>query len=122
MIRLAALVAMVAAGCVAARRAPPVSPLEARYRLAARRVGPATSVGVYRALLRPGLFSRCRMLPHDSLLFALRAPRCGEPRAAVLAAARLLLEVEASPALLRPVLHDGRVVWFDLPAEGSCGL
>jgi hypothetical protein len=93
--------------------APLMGGLEARYRLAARGDAPAAAATrVYRSL---PLFSRCRMLPSDSRLFDRRAAACGAGAATVLGAARLYLEVAADERFLRPVLHEGRLLWFDLP-------
>lgn len=112
-----------ACGCGAAAgvTAAPMGAIEARYRLAARgAVEPAGATRVYRAVLARGLFSRCRMWPNDSRLYDLRAEDCGGWWTAQLAVARLLLEVAASPEVLRPVVVDGEVRWFDLPPAGSC--
>jgi hypothetical protein len=123
--RRARLVAAVvlACGCGApgGRTAAPMPALEARYRVAARGPsGDTATTRLYRSVLSRGLYSRCRMWPSDSRLFDLRAPDCGALWTSVLGAARLLLEVGASPRVLRPVVVDGQVRWFDLPRAGSC--
>jgi hypothetical protein len=110
------LAALAANACAAApTTAPAMSPLEAHHRLAARRAAATVATRAYRSLLARSLFSRCRMLPGDSELYDLRAHRCGTVAAVYLAGARLLLEVAASPAVLPPVVHDGRVRWFHAP-------
>lgn len=100
-----------------------MSSLEARYRLALRGASPpVVATSVYRGLLAQSLFSRCRMVPSDSRLYDLRARRCGTVTTVMTSAARLFLETSASPRFLRATVVDGRVGWFHLPAEGSCGL
>jgi hypothetical protein len=106
---------------------PPMGGLETRYRLVTRRAArvspapPAAATRVYRDFLARSMFSRCRMIPTDSQLFDLRARRCGSVPAAVLGWSRMLLEVEATPATVRPALLDGHLGWFDLPGvEREC--
>jgi hypothetical protein len=108
----------------------PMGALEARWRLrdhggAARRSRETSkrsvaATRIYRNVLSLSLGSKCRMVPSDSRLYDLRARRCGGLLAAYLGIARLLLEVEASPRVLRPTLYGGRVGWFDLPRTGPC--
>ncbi len=128
---LGALVA-VSLGCAGsgAATAPPMSPLEARYRLAVSGAEPlddprtagraareVVATGVYRQVLARSLFSRCKMIPSDSRAFDLRARSCGAPRNVTTATARLLLESAASSRFLRATVHAGRFGWVDLPAS-----
>ena len=112
------------AGCqVAVPAGRPASPLELRYRmrhLPAADRDPGTSTSVYRGVLARSMYSDCRMRPSDSVAYAERLRRCGITRAVFTAAARLLLERAATPAYLRPVRHDGKLRWMDLPAPGTC--
>jgi hypothetical protein len=132
-VRVVAIVAVVAvcavagvggAGCggtIGGAASKPMGALEARWRL--REYGGDRSVAatkIYRNVLSLSLGSKCKMVPSDSRLYDLRARRCGGLLAAYLGIARLLLEVEASPRVLRPTLYGGRVGWFDLPRTGSC--
>jgi hypothetical protein len=100
--------------------AAPMGGLEARYRMAARgpAAAPAAATRVYRSFLARSLYSRCRMWPSDSRWFDARAQRCGAAGTTFRAAARLYLEAAAGPRFLRPVLHDGRLLWLDPP--GAC--
>jgi hypothetical protein len=81
---------------------------------------PETSTSAYRALARNALGSRCRMFPTDSEVYDRRARRCGAVTAAVRGFSRVLLEVAATPEVLRPVVIDGRMRWLDLPPDGEC--
>ena len=123
----AVAVTLAAAGCGAAGPAPArsASALETRWRLARARRAAGPRIGattwVYRHLLGKSLYARCRMVPTDSEAFDQRARRCGALAAAVLGAARLLLETAATPAVLHPVRLDGRLRWLDLVEDGPCG-
>ena len=114
------LLACTACGSAGAA-APMMGGLEARYRLAVRgQVEPVAATRVYRGFLASSLFSRCKMLPTDSQLFDRRARACGGLAATYLGSARLYLEAAADARFLRPVVHDGRLRWFDLPDPESC--
>lgn len=82
---------------------------------ASRRGAPGVSTAIYRDLVARTLYSRCQMYPSDSELYDRRARACGATSAAVLGAARLLLEVEASPEVLPVTFADGRLRWLDAP-------
>jgi hypothetical protein len=120
---LVAVCALSACGGHLGGAAPPLSPLEARYRLALRGAAPpVVATSIYRGLLAQSLFSRCRMIPTDSRFYDLRARRCGSLVTAVTSAARLFLETSASPRYLRATVIEGRVGWVHLPPVSGCGL
>ncbi|HWN69204.1 MAG TPA: hypothetical protein VNM90_16305 [Haliangium sp.] len=53
-------------------------------------------------------------------MFDILIKRCGVVRAVLRSSARLLLERAATPAYLRPVRLDGRLLWLDLPGRRPC--
>jgi putative component of membrane protein insertase Oxa1/YidC/SpoIIIJ protein YidD len=81
---------------------------------------PQTASDIYRALLAPTWGSDCRMLPTDSVYFDEKVRRCGAILGAVAGLARLLLEVEATPAVLVPVPASDRVHWLDSSGSRPC--
>jgi hypothetical protein len=95
--------------------------LEARFVDRHRSVAaPEASTSAYRALASQTLGAHCRMFPSDSQLYDARAKTCGAVPAAALGFARVLLEVEASPEVLPPVVMAGELRWLDQPAPERC--
>jgi hypothetical protein len=116
-----ALLLLAGLACATARHrsASMMNGLDARAIAIARpapRIAPAVSTGIYRDGLARSLYSRCQMFPSDSELYDRRARACGASTAAVLGAARLLLEVEASAESLPLTFADHRLRWLDAPS------
>lgn len=122
--RLTLALTLLGAAACASGRPPHTRPIGALEAAAMAGRGAArtaqTSTSAYRALSRNALGSSCRMFPTDSEVYDRRARRCGAVTAAVGGVSRLLLEVAASPELLRPVVVEGRMRWLDLPPDGEC--
>jgi hypothetical protein len=116
----AALVVLASAGCLPALPTGAANAIDLRYRLAADAAVTArvTATRVYgwigeRSLAVP---SRCKMVPTDSVAFAVRAERCGGIAAWYQGVARLLLEQASSARFAASIQLDGRLRWLDLPS------
>lgn len=64
--------------------------------------------------------SRCKMLPTDSEMFAVRASRCHAVSAWYWGISRVLLEESSSSKFMHSLRVDGKRRWVDLPGP-PCG-
>jgi hypothetical protein len=105
----------IAAACVPGSPRPPTNVIDLRYRMMPAR---STTIAMYRwAGERSGsVASRCKMVPTDSEMFAIRASRCGGLAAWYWGVSRLLLEQANSSRFTPPLRVDGRLRRIDLPA------
>jgi hypothetical protein len=110
-----ALVMAIAAACVPSSPRPPTNVIDLRYRMTPAR---STAIAIYRwAGERSGsVASRCKMVPTDSEMFAIRASRCSGLAAWYWGVSRLLLEQANSSKFTPPLRVDGRLRRVDMPA------
>jgi len=116
------LVLLLANSCRGGGWARPRSIVDARAMLAGQR-GPdkaQTGTAVYRNILSRTWGSHCRMLPTDSVYFDRKVARCGGVPGVIAGISRLLLEVEASPAILEPVASSSQIWWLNSAAGATC--
>jgi hypothetical protein len=108
--------ALFVVGCAPPHTRAPTNVIDLRYRF-----HPAADsiVDIYRwtGSRASSARSRCKMVPTDSQVFAVRAKRCGGLRAWLWGVSRLFVEEANSPRFTHPLRVDGRLRWVDLPAD-----
>ncbi|MGE0871953.1 MAG: hypothetical protein AB7P03_25570 [Kofleriaceae bacterium] len=113
-----ALVLVTVAGCIPPLTRPPENVVDLAYRTATPARSTATALYRWAGSRSLGLAPRCKMMPSDSTMFALRAESCGGIAAWYWGVARVLLEQGGSPKFLAPLRVEDRLRWVDLP--GPC--
>ncbi len=115
---LAAVATLGALGACLPPLAPPATnTIDVRYRQRAKATD--STVRIYRwfGSRSSSVTSRCKMIPTDSEMFAVRGARCGGLRAWYWGVARVLLEEAGSSRFAVPLRMEGRLRWVDLPAS-----
>ena len=104
------------AGCLPPLARPVANVTDLRYR---SRSAPSTTIQLYGWVgsRSSSVGSRCKMIPTDSQMFAVRAQQCGGLAAWYWGVSRLLLEQASSSAFTAPMRLDDRWRWLDLPSD-----